>query len=256
MISSLTIKSLKDVIDALGFVKDKFGKNDWVWWRGVENTNYSLQPSVYRNPEYKVLFENERLLYFRNRATVRSTNLPARDDFADWLFLMQHYGVPTRLMDWTESAFIATYFAVRNVKKRDENVAIYAISPSRLNQFSIQDRVIIAPRNEPAKSIILNAFDERARSYEMNVAVYPAHSDIRMLVQQSMFTLHGSPLPLDEDPNREDFLIKFEVEKKSANAIFEDLFISGFRDSNLFPDLQHLGNELRRQAKVVQFTDE
>ena len=45
------------------------------------------------------------------------SNIPGKEDDLEWLALMQYYGVPTRLLDWTESILIALYFAVKDYPK-------------------------------------------------------------------------------------------------------------------------------------------
>ena len=48
--------------------------------------------------------------------------------YLEWLAMMQHYGTPTRLLDFTESPFIALYFCLENAtKEQDEDMVIYAV---------------------------------------------------------------------------------------------------------------------------------
>jgi len=69
---------------------------------GLDNTSQVLlDPS--RN-------EKNMLEEFRRRAHHFLKSTPADDEILDWLALMQHYGAPTRMLDWTQFPYVATYF--------------------------------------------------------------------------------------------------------------------------------------------------
>src|ERR1039457_512358 len=68
------------------------------------------------------------LFRFQQRAHQYIHNLPGRDDLASWFALMQHHGVPTRLLDWSRSPYVALYFALEEEpKEQDRRSAIWAI---------------------------------------------------------------------------------------------------------------------------------
>ena len=111
--------------------------NAWVF-RGVRDSAFKLEPSIEREAldgdpgwaslEVKVADE------FKVRAHMHiGQELIPRDELS-WLALMQHYGIPTRLLDFTLSPFVALYFAVRNAEKKNKSARIWAMDSTQINR--------------------------------------------------------------------------------------------------------------------------
>jgi len=103
------------------------------WFRGHSKTFGSLLPGAYREP-YRSARENIEFWAgqrFRLRAASYSADLPKWDDYVSWLLLMQHHGVPTRLLDWTENVLVGLYFAVCD--SEDEDGELWCMEHSELN---------------------------------------------------------------------------------------------------------------------------
>ena len=77
--------------------------------------------------------EIELLLEFQQGAHQSSGFVPLFNEVLDWLALMQHYGAPTRLLDWTRSPYVALYFAL---EKADKESAVWAINREWLENKS------------------------------------------------------------------------------------------------------------------------
>lgn len=86
-----------------------------LWYRGERKSTWPLIPKLYRpHSTIKELLsaEDEIREEFVRRAPGLTTYKPA--NVWEWYFLMQHYGAPTRLLDWTENPQIGLYFAVKD----------------------------------------------------------------------------------------------------------------------------------------------
>lgn len=111
---------------------EDYREQAWIF-RGHGSMGCLRVPSVERAAEKKsaswVVLESILLEEFRAKAPmhVDARNLPPADDRLAWLALMQHYGVPTRLLDFTYSPYVALYFALRN-SRESENEPVYVLA--------------------------------------------------------------------------------------------------------------------------------
>lgn len=122
-----------------------------VWFRGHSRSCFNLEPTLFREKVYKELvckdnknkncIDGSRVLsYYTETSMLKhfmlrtNTSNLKNDSTLDWLCLMQHHGIPTRLLDWTESILIALYFAVK--EKNDCDGYIFALNAARLNAIT------------------------------------------------------------------------------------------------------------------------
>ena len=218
-----------------------------VWWRGLPQTQYQLVPGARRNSCSRV---QEEILAnrFIREAIHRYPNCPTLTDVKDdprWLFLMQHYRLKTRLLDWTESPLIASLFCVKDSQNMDG--VIWALNPGLLNENLNYEKAIL----DVGKGLDLTQSPftqppEIDGDIDKIIAINTQQNDFRMFVQQSVFTMHGSSKPLEEYEGRQNFLRKYIIPAKSKHALWVSVQQLGIKESYLFPDLDHLSIELNR----------
>jgi hypothetical protein len=120
-----------------------------LWYRGA-GALFELLPSLYRHSSKTSVIDLARLeSQLTTRFRQRSIPLHSRSlaDDLEALFLMQHYGVPTRLLDWTENPFIGLYFAVMSAPctqqvggqpRFSEDAAVWILDPVGWNRDSLR----------------------------------------------------------------------------------------------------------------------
>lgn len=250
----MTIESLEDILACLRETESRFGRHVAVF-RGQANTDWDLIPGIFRdgseNAEYTYVQE------FMHAAPSRYSKCPPLEDKPSWLALMQHYGLPTRLLDWTWSIFNAAFFAVWSSEAPSRGAtsgAVWALNMMRVNERTSGRRsmyglheLAAAPSDTGQFHLLNDAFCGAKQSTKPLYAVVPAPQvDLRMQVQQGVFTIHNTQVPLNKQSESEEFCLKFLVPVESKKSLRDELDALGINACNLFPDLQHLASDIRR----------
>ncbi|HFI0344800.1 TPA: FRG domain-containing protein [Streptococcus suis] len=147
------INNFDDFIAALKKIKpsenssNNFNNSEWIekvfygkklFYRGHSNVNYLLKPGVARNIN---LHRNEHHLY--EQTILRNPDYFKDDKYhIDKLKTMQHYGVPTRLLDITSNPLIALYFSVCDSNNVDGEVIVFDVNESDI-KYTESDSISI-----------------------------------------------------------------------------------------------------------------
>jgi hypothetical protein len=123
------INSIGELIENLKIDYSKYSGE--IWFRGQSDSNWKLIPSINRNGEHS---EMDLINRFKQNATLIINQHPSPSPM-EWLFLMRHYGVPTRLLDWSESPLVAAYFATIE-ENMDKDGVIWVMLPLELNKLA------------------------------------------------------------------------------------------------------------------------
>ncbi|MCB0331747.1 MAG: FRG domain-containing protein [Bdellovibrionales bacterium] len=226
------------------------------WFRGVDCSTHALLPKIARDgmvPDE--IFEREaRLLTrFRQRSMAYWPSGYPQNDW-EHLFAMQHYGMPTRLLDWSENLFVAAYFALASSPDHKHEgdciPVIWCVDPVAWNRFkkkiseygsTIQVLTTADDELEPYRP------DTTRKRNKSPIAIFGAHNSQRIVAQRGTFFVWGNETkPLDEVANDVmSTLWKIQLTGSRAD-LARDLQRLGFGETMVFPELSYLAAELTR----------
>jgi hypothetical protein len=219
--------------------------NRILWFRGHRSSTWNVAPSIWRKHDREA--ERNFTNRFRARAAPRYRSVPPYDDHAIWLSLMQHYGLPTRLLDWTRSPLIAAYFALADYIYSDrepEDASIWVLEPHELNKSEGFDCITPSINAHKCRDMLRAAFTDDVAENDKVFAVMSAENDIRMFVQQGCFTIHSNQTPLDKREGSEQYLSRIIIPAGDVKCLAVEIDVCGFRKGDMFPDLASLADEL------------
>lgn len=233
------------------------------WFRGESGNEDQLLPKIAKYGHTRDE-ENYLLQSFRRRAG-GFVNTPPRKGHTDlWLFLAQHYGMPTHLLDWSEGALLGLFFAISDENKTNRRV--YMLNPHKLNTLATDMQLdelnypLTWTLQSPAYHNIRLAWEMRNPTcgLDLPIAIAATYQDHRMIAQRSCFTIHGKQLEsihvlinrkrqvsdVHTFQNLEDILCKYEIEDGASKRLLEELAMLGVTGSTIFPDLDHLARDI------------
>lgn len=279
--SQVPVKSIGEYLNEIIRITqhDNQGHTHFQWYRGHADKEWKLIPKVQRNFEgsEEELFRKERYYTndFQARASVFKSPVLPIDEYAGWLTLMQHYGLPTRLLDWSRSPLVALYFAVSDKSQCDKDGCVWMLTPGKLNESqhlenpSIIDEkkydnvYIYNTKHKTIATMIYPAFrrwnfsdlsedmtpEDKKFDYHFRklkdkiVACYPTESDSRVYNQFSAFTVHNSIKKLTDICDNST-LLRITIPHEYKDNLRYELFVCGITQSYIYPDLEHLAKEI------------
>ncbi len=253
------ITSLNDYLSYVNYL-GRYWDMERLWFRGVSKSKYLLVPSIYRTNDWDFDWQNVREITdeFIRRASSPAPNSSRDLTRWEWYHVMQHHGLPTRLLDWSLGSLIALYFALRDLTSISL-AAVWVLDPYWLNSESIgdyvtvyTDRVIQEDLDEKIAPTYLDYHHEDSSDApelpKFPIAINPPNVTPRISAQRGCFTAHGwmsDGLSAIYKRSKSPRLVQLRVSDSAAEAIKSELKVAGISEATLFPDLDGLAREIR-----------
>lgn len=229
------VAEVRNVKEYLQIIKDckketecKGNREDFLF-RG-QTGDHPLIPKIGRLAPLRNLLETERLLLEEFKRT-NPLLLGSQKPFDDWdyLTLGQHYGLPTRLLDWSNNALTALWFATRD-DEDEPNICSYAVV------------WILMPESD---DLDLKIEEVDPFTVSKTRIFRPRIIKQRISNQSGVFSIQPSDeiekkCELDKTDGFTDKLLKVTVPRQQFHEIREDLNTLGVNAFTIFPDLEGL----------------
>ncbi len=219
-----------------------------LFFRGQANADWALTPSLTRlisngipGVDKSLGIEFGAFRRFRESYKIFSDEDPGENEHVAWWVLMQHYSCPTRLLDWSLSPYVATYFAVCDLQETD--AALWCLSANHLEKRT-EERYGSMSRD-----------NQKFWDAKDGMAVYPffptKHS-VRSHIQQGVFTISSNLKTIHSEgiaeafPDDSDCLpVKFSIDSTLKLEFMARLHSMNISAASLFPGIDGLGRTIR-----------
>jgi hypothetical protein len=259
-LSPIEIEDLSSIEEVLADVDARLFFGPALFWRGHADFSWKLTAEVFREVPGGGWYDEPGLLsHFMAQAESRHPRCPPPKDLAAWLMLARHYGLPTRILDWSYNPLVALYFAAQ--APEDVDGCLWALAPEWMNMQQGRPAELLPLEDSAVNSLIDLAFrlDPREPYARMatfgggaqHLAIRTREIDPRILAQQGAFTIHHAHQEdLADVPYDSPAIIwraAFRVPKAAKPTLRYRLASLSIRKSTLFPDLAALAEDLKKR---------
>lgn len=250
-------------------------------YRGLSDKDYKLLPGIFRkqfdtidsqelnNEKYRTCETEIGILkaFIHEASSIISIS---SDNIGKWAEYAQHYGVPTRFLDWSKNPLVALYFCVRDNNEKDGSV--WLLHAKNYHKYMVKK---IGEQNDSGfktPHMIVKELIEGSSNCKLPVLYTPYYVDARMSAQSSYFMVWGTQeealekilvsddlkmqLPEKETGHREygsheteALTFRFLVHACDKQMILHELDTVGVNEKTLFPGLDGIGRYVERKYR-------
>jgi hypothetical protein len=245
-------------------------------YRGICDVKYRLLPSIYRKKQDNGM-ENHIFLRWGNEFGILQNFIQEASGFVNleptelsrWMEYAQHYGVPTRLLDWTSNPMAALYFACRDANNCDG--AVWLIHWLNYERFWMNENPSKSYIGKSKREIITELINKKSK-IEFPMFYSPYYMDSRMSAQGGFFMIWGAKQePLEEMLKDDNYfmklpekdngirvygeeqltalLFKINIYSSDKQFLLRELDLMGINEKTLFPGLDGVGRYIERRYR-------
>jgi hypothetical protein len=264
MLQEITFNSLAEYVAAVRRLARSWDVPPGnIWYRGLEDLGFGLVPgAVWRELDRatEASMIGEFLVYYRSYTGRHPV------DGLELYVLMRHYGLPTRLLDWSMSPLVSLFFALEKPPQPGSRRVVWAMDHVQLNETAIGTAHSIIPgvdrRALPRRwlppMLRYGEDGDEAIPKEVFAFKHPL-SNPRILAQKGCFTFHGSGRqPIEEifAAAGSERLAKLVLEDDGQREeILGELYELGYKEDDIYQDLGALSRRIMREHGLLPAAD-
>lgn len=289
IMTELNISSLSSYLGAIESLKTYYS-TDMVannpistkfLYRGLADKNYHLLPGIFRKDvttiDGKDIVNDRYLTWTKETDVLRAfiheasayLSIPS-SDLGHWLEYAQHYGVPTRLLDWSKNPLVALYFCCKDQSEKDG--VVWLLHVGNYSRFVSKKLGNQDDRGFKTVYMAIQELLDGDSHYEYPLLYTPYYVDARMSAQGSYFMIWGTQRkPFEELLSSDDIrmnlpekdngirmygmheatalLFRFVICADRKQMILHELDTVGINEKTLFPGLDGIGRYIERQHR-------
>ena len=230
-------EELRELLEVMG--REETGK----LYRGQANSSWKLDSSLTREPKY-LEFESE--MYYEI-LSLKPDSFSNDHSVYERMITMQHFGMPTRLMDITRNPLVAIFFACNNLQRSDSDGVVYTFSKENTELLNFEDERLKGLKRLFDDSFKLNG-DQKEFLYGVSFIKGVAKNQ-RINNQSGDFIFVGTGEDIKQKL-RELPVLTIIIDASTKAVLLEQLESLNIHGGAVYPDLTHMSNYIREKYKV------